>query len=143
MSVRENLLFGFSYVKRKNRVNFDEAVELLDLAAVLESRPHEISGGEQQRTAMGRAILTSPDLLLLDEPFNAVDYCRRTSILSYIKRLEKALDIPFLIISHDLSDLQSLTSRVSLINKGKEEGFGDIFEYLRSGRYVTSMKNTS
>lgn len=142
LSVKDNLLFGLPYVKDK-KVDFEEAVELLDLSAVLEAKPHEISGGEQQRTAMGRAILTSPDLLLLDEPFNAVDYCRRTSILSYIKRLERALSIPLLIISHDLTDLQSLTGRVSLIHKGKEEGCGDIFEYLKSGTYITSMKNTS
>ena len=139
LSVKENLLFGYPYVKDK-KVDLDEVVELLNLSAILKSRPHEISGGEQQRTAMGRAILTSPDLLLFDEPFNAVDYCLRTSILNYINRLKEALNIPFLIISHDLSDLQRLTSRVYQINRGKEAGFGDIFEKLRSEVPVTSMK---
>lgn len=139
LSVKENLLFGVPYVKEK-KISFDDVVDLLDLSSILSSKPHNISGGEQQRTAIGRALLTSPELLLFDEPFNAVDYALRSAILPYIRRLKEILHIPILVISHDLSDLQCLTNQVYLISRGKEEGFGDIFTYLKSTSAVSSIK---
>jgi molybdate transport system ATP-binding protein len=131
LSVKENLTFGLPYVKNK-KISLDDVVDLFNLKMLLKSKPHEISGGEQQRTAMGRAILTSPELLLFDEPFNAVDYTLRATILPYIKKLKDVLDIPVLVISHDLSDLQSLTSQIYFMSRGKEQGFGDIIAYLKS-----------
>ncbi len=118
-TIEENLLFGRPYAK-KNRVNFEEIVDLLNLSSILSSKPHEISGGEGQRTAIGRAILSSPDILLLDEPFNAVDYTLRSEILTYIKTLNKKLKIPILVISHDYSDLKMLTDRFYIIERGQK-----------------------
>jgi molybdate transport system ATP-binding protein len=120
------------YVLEK-KISFDDVVDLLNLSSILSSKPNDISGGEQQRTAIGRALLTSPELLLFDEPFNAVDYALRSVIFPYIRRLKEILDIPILIISHDLSDLQCLTNQVYLISRGKVEGFGDIFSSKKIG----------
>jgi len=122
LTIRDNLLYGYKY-SREKRVKLDEITDLLDLSGILDSKPYQISGGEAQRTAIGRAILTSPDLLLLDEPFNAVDYKLRANILDYIKRLNGVLDIPVLVISHDFSDLEKLTKNFYFINRGKRERF--------------------
>ena len=112
MTIKENLLFGARYSK-KTGVDLNEIVELLNLSEILSAKPKEISGGESQRVSMGRAILSSPDILLLDEPFNAVDYKLRSEILSYIKELNNRLKIPILIISHDYDDLKLLTDNLS------------------------------
>lgn len=129
LSVKDNLLFGFPYAGNK-KIFFDDVVEMLDLGNVLKSLPGDISGGEAQRTAIGRALLTSPELLLLDEPFNAVDYELRSSILPYIKGLEQFLSIPILVISHDREDLQYLTDRISLISQGREQVPESLHEVL-------------
>jgi molybdate transport system ATP-binding protein len=139
LSVKDNLLFGVPFSMGK-KVSFDDVVDLLNLSSILKSKPHDISGGEQQRTAIGRALLTSPELFLFDEPFNAVDYSLRSAILPYIRSLNEILDIPILVISHDLSDLQCLTNQVFSISRGKEQGHGDLFAYLESSAVVSSIK---
>ncbi len=140
MTIRENLLFGVPYVKKK-RVALDDVVDLLDLGNLLDSMPHEVSGGEQQRTAIGRALLTSPELLLLDEPFNAVDSSLRYKILPYLRKLRDKLGIPMLVISHDLPDIQKLTNRVYLIEKGECRGDGELFELLGRGSVLPNNLN--
>ncbi|MDC7220890.1 MAG: ATP-binding cassette domain-containing protein [Spirochaetales bacterium] len=129
MTIRDNLLFGQKYIK-KSPLKLTEAVDLLDLGLLLDSYPHEISGGEQQRAAIGRALLMSPELLLLDEPFNAVDNSRRITMLPYLNRLRDKLDIPMLVISHDLPDIQRLTSQIYLINQGQCGGFGKVNDLM-------------
>lgn len=139
LSVKKNLLFGVPFTKSK-KISFDEVVDFLNLSSILNSKPRDISGGEQQRTAIGRALLTSPELLLFDEPFNAVDYSLRATILPYIKRLNEMMDIPILVISHDLSDLQCLTNQVYSISRGKEQSTGDISAYIKSMTAIASIK---
>lgn len=129
LTVRENLLFGIPYCKKPG-IPLSDVVDLLDLSHVLNSQPAEISGGEQQRTAIGRALLTSPELLLLDEPFNAVDNSLRSNILPYLRRLQNQLEIPMLVISHDLPDIQRLTDRILLLKQGQNCGFGSITDLM-------------
>ncbi|MBB6480140.1 ATP-binding cassette domain-containing protein [Spirochaeta isovalerica] len=111
LTVRDNLLFGIPYTA-KTGLSFDEIVDFLDLKPLLKSKPARISGGEQQRVAIGRALLCTPDLLLLDEPFNAIDYSLRSSILATIRELGEKTDIPVLVISHDREDLVTLSDRL-------------------------------
>ncbi len=140
MTIKENLLFGVPYARDK-KISFDDVVDLLDLSPMLDSMPHEVSGGEQQRTAIGRALLTSPELLLLDEPFNAVDNTLRYKILPYLRKLGHMLSIPMLVISHDLPDIQKLTNRVYLIEKGVCRGDGNLFDLLEEQRLLPDQLN--
>ncbi len=134
MTVLENLCFGIGYSSSR-KVSLERVVELLDLSSLLSSMPADISGGEQQRVAVGRALLTSPELLLLDEPFNAVDNSLRSVILPYIRRLRDELKIPMLVISHDLPDIQRLTDQVYLVDKGRCAGYGRVFDLFGKGGF--------
>ncbi len=136
LTIRENILFGERYAP-EHRISLESVAELLDVTPMLDSRPAEISGGEQQRVAIARALLTSPELLLLDEPFNAVHAELRLSILPYLNRLTEELKIPMLVISHDLPDIQRLTSTVYLIHRGICSGFGNIFTLFSESDSMT------
>ena len=129
LTVEQNLRFGERYAK-EGRISFEEVAGWLDLRQFLASRPLRLSGGEQQRVAIGRALMTSPDLLLLDEPFTGVDVERRSTILPYLRRLRDELDIPLLVISHDLPDIQRLTDRVMLMREGACIGIGSPVDLL-------------
>jgi len=136
MTIQDNMLFGVRYCSEK-RIRLEDVSELLGLNLLLDSMPFEVSGGEQQRAAIGRALLTSPDMLLLDEPFNAVDNSLRATILPYLKNLRDQLHIPFLVISHDLPDIQRLTDQVYLIDKGQCTGFGNVLDYYGEDDSIT------
>lgn len=130
MNVEKNLLYGFKkHVKTK--VSFNEVVDLLNLKHLLKSKPSQISGGERQRTALGRSLLSSPDILLLDEPFSAVDMDLRRQILPFIIRIQQKIAIPIMVVSHDLPDLLKLTNTLFLIKKGKCIGHGEYYDLLK------------
>jgi molybdate transport system ATP-binding protein len=101
LTVRQNLAYGrwFTPAARR-RLTLDAVVDMLDLAALLARRPSRLSGGERQRVALGRALMTSPRLLLLDEPLAAVDVARRQDILPYLDRLRRELALPTLYVTH-------------------------------------------
>jgi len=118
MNVQQNLLYGYKPYGA-NKVTFEEVVNMLQLNHLLQSKPTNISGGERQRTALGRALLSSPDILLLDEPFSAVDTNLRKQILPFILRIRKLVQIPVLIVSHELPDLLKLTKNIMVIKNGQ------------------------
>ena len=131
MSVERNLRYGI----KKNRdigVSFDEVVEMLNLGPLLKSRPSHISGGERQRTALGRSLLSSPDMLFLDEPFSAVDMQLRDQILPFILKIQRTFTFPILVVSHDLPDLLKLTDTLCLIKEGRCVGHGEYYSLLKS-----------
>ena len=133
LNVKKNLLFGVRYNNRDS-LPFNDIVDLLELEKLLDSMPSEISGGEQQRAAIGRALLSGPELLLLDEPFNAVDEALRRNILPYLRRVRDELNIPMLVISHDLPDIQALTNDIYLIENGRCAGYGSVYDLLESNK---------
>ena len=87
-----------------NHLDFDRVVELLGLEDLLAGRPHRLSGGERQRVAIGRALLASPRLLLMDEPLASLDAARKDEILDFIERLRDELDIPIVYVSHIMEE---------------------------------------
>lgn len=124
LSVAKNLLYGLKH-HTKSSPDFDDVVDMLNLKHLLKSKPSDISGGERQRTALGRSLLSSPDILLLDEPFSAVDAKMRSQILPFVLRTHAKFKIPVLIVSHDLPDLLKMTNDLCLIRDGRCIGHDD------------------
>lgn len=130
LSVEKNLLYGYKK-DEKNTISFSDVVSLLNLGALLKSKPSQISGGERQRTALGRALLSSPDVLLLDEPFSALDAQLRNQILPFLYKIHQRVKIPILVVSHDITDLLKLTDRLCLLKAGRCIGHGNYTDLLR------------
>lgn len=141
ITVEKNLKYGMKK-NRSNKVSFDEVVDLLNLNNLLKSKPLQISGGERQRTALGRSLLSSPDILLLDEPFSAVDSALRLKILPFILRIHNKINIPILVVSHDLPDLLKLTNTLFIISDGKCVGHGNYYDLLRN-KSVSGILNNA
>jgi molybdate transport system ATP-binding protein len=120
LSVAANLRFALERTPRAaRRFGFDEVVGVLDLARLLARRPGGLSGGETQRVAIGRALLSSPRLLLMDEPVASLDLARKADILPYLDRLKDHVDLPILYVTHSLDELALLAHRTVLIEDGR------------------------
>ncbi len=104
LSVRENALFGVD----ARESDLARVAADLEIDALLDRRPRNLSGGERQRVALARALLSSPKLLLLDEPFSALDRARRRRMCAVLKRLREERQLPMVIVSHDREDLDEL-----------------------------------
>lgn len=119
LSVRNNLLYGFNNVApEQRRFSLAAIVDLLEIAALLERKPAQLSGGEKQRVALGRAVLYSPELLLLDEPLSALDERLKQQILPFFLRIYDECKIPMIYVTHALSELEFLTSQRFVVRDG-------------------------
>jgi molybdate transport system ATP-binding protein len=114
LSVRRNLAYG-----QRGEGSFEKIVALLDLAELLDRRPSMLSGGERQRVAIGRALLSDPRLLLMDEPLASLDIARKGELLAYIEALPKALGIPILYVSHAIEEVARLADWVMPMEAGR------------------------
>ena len=131
LSVRANLEFGLKRIPRaQRRVDMAQATELLGIGHLLERHPQHLSGGERQRIGIARALLTSPRLLLMDEPLAALDSQRKSEILPYLERLHDELDIPVLYVSHAQDEVARLADHIVLLRDGKALASGPIGETL-------------
>jgi molybdate transport system ATP-binding protein len=131
LSVRGNLLFGLKRVAMaQRRVDMTQATELLGIGHLLDRQPHNLSGGERQRVGIARALLTSPRLLLMDEPLAALDTRRKNEILPYLQRLHDELDIPVLYVSHSQDEVARLADHIVLLDAGRALASGPIGETL-------------
>ena len=131
LSVRANLEFGLKRIARQQRrVDLAHATELLGISHLLERAPHNLSGGERQRVGIARALLTSPGLLLMDEPLAALDSQRKGEILPYLERLHAELDIPVLYVSHSQDEVARLADHIVLLSEGRVLASGAIGETL-------------
>ncbi len=127
LSVRRNLDYGARRAVGggpPSGLAFDEVVDLLGLAGLLERAPAALSGGERQRVAVGRALLSRPELLLMDEPLSALDQGARDEILSYFETLHDTLAIPVLYVSHDLAEVARLADRMVVLAAGRKVADG-------------------
>ncbi|MDO7896165.1 molybdenum ABC transporter ATP-binding protein [Pseudomonas citrulli] len=131
LSVRHNLAFGLKRIAPGlRRVGMDQATELLGIGHLLDRQPHNLSGGERQRVGIARALLTSPQLLLMDEPLASLDTRRKNEILPYLQRLHDELDIPVLYVSHSQDEVARLADHIVLLEDGRALASGPIGETL-------------
>lgn len=130
-SVRGNLLYGYESLPPKDRrFRLEEIVELLALAPLLNAHPRQISGGEKQRVALGRSLLASPRLLLLDEPLASLDEGLKAQILPFLARVKRELDLPMIYVSHSLPEILYLTDRVAFMSGGRVVARGHLPDLL-------------
>lgn len=131
LNVRRNLEFGWKRVAESHRrVAWDAVLELLGIGHLLDRLPARLSGGERQRVGIARALLTSPSLLLMDEPLAALDHARKQEILPYLERLHSELVIPVLYVSHQPEEVARLADHLVLLEQGRVVAVGPLTELL-------------
>ena len=121
LSVRQNLLYGAKRAGNaptSDALDFDAIVELLGIGHLLERSPVALSGGERQRVSVGRALLSRPRILLMDEPLSALDRITKEEILPYFERLHESLALPIVYVSHDIGEVARLADTLVLLDKG-------------------------
>jgi len=131
LSVRRNLLFGaprHDGEATKSGIVFDEVTDLLGITPLLDRSPRNLSGGERQRVAIGRALLSQPKLLLMDEPLSALDRATKNEILPFLERLRDHLNLPVVYITHDIAEVERLADEMVLMEKGRVIGAGPLDE---------------
>ena len=128
MSIKENLLYGAPKSLSQGAISFDEVVNLLGIHKVLDRAPHHLSGGERQRVSIGRALLSQPRILLMDEPLSALDRRSKDEILPYLERLHDNLSLPVLYVSHDMSEIERLADHLILMEGGSIRASGPLSE---------------
>jgi molybdate transport system ATP-binding protein len=127
MNVAENLDYG----RRMNRLPEDPAqksriLDMLDIGHLHDRRPGKLSGGERQRVALGRALLSKPRLLLLDEPLGSLDEGRKIEILPYLVRLRDEANVPMVYVSHDAAEMRQLATQIVMLRGGKVTALGGV-----------------
>lgn len=132
LSVRANLEYGYKRIAPAERkVQLEQVVEWMGLSHLIErGDPTQLSGGERQRVAIGRALLTSPRILLMDEPLSALDTTSKQEILPYLERLHRELNIPVLYVSHAMDEVARLADHLVLLEKGRVIASGTLHETL-------------
>ncbi|MBH88505.1 MAG: molybdenum ABC transporter ATP-binding protein [Pelagibacterales bacterium] len=146
MSVKANLLYG----QRRNSIfdqkRFDKIIKILGIKSILNRDIFNLSGGEAQRVSIGRALLSEPKILILDEPLTGLDSLRQKKIMKIIKDINKNLDIPILFISHSLEEIIFIAEKIIIIDKGKVAAQGSIdqiISYKKLSYFNSSNTNYS
>lgn len=129
LSVEQNLRYGWQRVGG-TAAEYAQCVEQLDLVPLLQRAIGQLSGGERQRVALGRALLTRPDILLLDEPLAALDAARRSEILGYLERLKQTTTIPLLYVTHAVDEMSRLADYLVLMKGGRVRQAGPALEVM-------------
>ena len=120
LSVRSNLLYGYRHLApSERRFELDTVTKLLEIDPLLRRRPVHLSGGERQRVALGRALLYSPRLLLMDEPLSSLDERLKQQILPFLKRVKEETGVPMIYVSHSRAEVDYLADRVLLMSEGR------------------------
>ncbi len=128
LRIEANLRYALKRAAVATFVGLDRVVELLDLGPLMDRRTHELSGGERQRVAIGRALLSQPSLLLLDEPLASLDASRREEVLPYLEILRDQLAIPMVYVSHNFDELLRLATHLVLMESGRTVAQGGLGE---------------
>lgn len=129
LRVIKNLTYG---AKNINRQKFDEIINVLNINHLLKRYPAMLSGGEKQRVAIGRALLTNPKLLLMDEPLSALDMPRKKELLNYIDTLVNEFKVPIIYVTHNINEVKRIANYVVILEQGKLLTHGDTHNILQS-----------
>jgi molybdate transport system ATP-binding protein len=125
LTVRQNLLYGRWFAPKGGHAGeVDQIIDLLGIAGLLQRRPANLSGGEKQRVAIGRALLARPRLLVMDEPLASLDEARKTEILPYIERLRDEAGVPIVYVSHQVAEVARLATTMVVLNEGRVAAIG-------------------
>lgn len=140
LRVKGNVLYGWKRrLQREQKISFDQVVSLLGLEPLLDRFPSTLSGGERQRVAIGRTLMTSPQLLLMDEPLASLDVQRKREILPFLEQLVQETRIPILYVSHSLAEILQLTSTLLILESGKVVAQGPINDVLTQMHLPSSI----
>lgn len=123
LNVLSNLRYGGTHDE-------DAVIAVLGLADLLDRRPASLSGGERQRVALGRALMSAPEILLMDEPLSALDAPRKAEVLPYLEALRDQSDIPILYVSHDMAEVARLARRIVVLDQGRIVVQGELEDVL-------------
>ena len=133
LSVHKNLLYGARRAERSGvppTIRSDDVIQLLGIEHLLDRAPAALSGGERQRVAVGRALLSQPRLLLMDEPLSSLDQMAKDEILPYFEALHEQLSIPILYVSHDITEVARLADRMIILSSGRKLAEGSVRDLL-------------
>jgi molybdate transport system ATP-binding protein len=143
LTVEQNLRFALTRNPARRAIDFAAAVEALDLGGLLPRRTPSLSGGEQQRVAIARALMTSPRLMLMDEPLSSLDVARKNDILPHIEKLPELFGVPVLYVTHNLEEVARLANDVVLLVEGRVAAHGavaEIFERSDLGAFTGGLE---
>jgi len=129
LSVAANLRYGLKRAP-PGPIRFDEVVEVLGVGHLLDRRPRALSGGERQRVGLGRALLSQPSLLLMDEPLASLDAARRAEILPFFHRIRSGFGVPILYVTHSLAEAVQLGDRMAVMREGRVVAQGPLAEIM-------------
>jgi molybdate transport system ATP-binding protein len=131
LTVRQNLLYGRWLAPRgAQKAELSAVVDMLDIGHLLARAPALLSGGEKQRVAIGRALLSAPSLILMDEPLASLDEARKGEILPYVERLRDEALVPVVYVSHQLAEVARLATDIAVLDKGRLAAFGPTADIL-------------
>lgn len=136
MNVKNNMLYGSKRISENSLIcSLEQVSQLLGISHLLERYPQNLSGGEKQRVAIGRALLSHPEILLMDEPLASLDVARKQELINYINLIHSHYNIPILYVSHSIDEILQLADKAIYMEKGQLKYFGDVVEILNNTFY--------
>lgn len=134
LTIEQNIKYGLQFKKDKNlkkNNSFEFLIDMLNIRKLIKRYPKNLSGGEKQRVALARALIVNPDVLLLDEPFSALDANTKESVQLELKKIHEKLKITTIMVTHNFNEVFYLANRVGIIHKGKIEQIGDTLDIFK------------
>ena len=141
LTVEKNLLYADK--RNQNQIKsygFGDIVEVFNLAPLLARHPNSLSGGERQRVALARTLITTPDLLLLDEPLSALDHVKKADILPYLDSLYEQFGAPVIYVTHNIEEIVSIAEQTMIINAGKIDAIGPTADVLNAYNFQSNLE---